>query len=105
MPLKTKKTKAADHSSSTNATQATALYRALKGDIIRGTLPPRQWLRIDLLRQRYGAGATPLREALNRLSTEGFVEQLDQRGFAVTDVNESYLDELQGKGKKNGRKK
>jgi DNA-binding GntR family transcriptional regulator len=96
MPIKTKtkKTEAADRASPANETQATTLYRALKGDIIRGSLAPRQWLRIDFLRKRYGAGATPLREALNRLSTEGFVEQKDQRGFAVTDVNESDLDEL-----------
>ena len=55
---------------------------------------PRQWLRIDWLRKRYGAGATPLREALNRLSAEGRVEQKDQRGFTLTDVNESDLGEL-----------
>jgi DNA-binding GntR family transcriptional regulator len=94
MPVNTKKAKADARSSSAQATQATTLYRTLKDDIIRGSLPPRQWLRIDLLRKRYRAGATPLREALNRLSAEGFVEQKDQRGFAVADVNESDLDEL-----------
>jgi len=94
MPVKAKKPNAADRPPAKHATQATTLYRALKGDIIRGSLPPRQWLRIDLLRNRYGAGASPLREALNRLSAEGFVEQKDQRGFAVSDVNESDLDEL-----------
>ena len=94
MPFKTQKTKAVDRASSSGATQATTLYRALKGDIIRGSLVPRQWLRIDWLRKRYGVGATPLREALNRLSAEGLVEQKDQRGFTVTDVNESDLDEL-----------
>jgi GntR family transcriptional regulator, carbon starvation induced regulator len=77
-----------------NATRATRLYRALKEDIIRGVLSPRQWLRIDVLRKRYSAGASPLREALNRLSAEGFVDQKDQRGFAVADTDESSLDEL-----------
>src|SRR5262245_3217139 len=77
-----------------SATRATTLYRALKEDIIRGALAPRQWLRIDWLRKRYNAGASPLREALNRLSAEGFVVQKDQRGFAVTDVTETDLDEL-----------
>jgi DNA-binding GntR family transcriptional regulator len=77
-----------------NVTQATTLYHTLKGDIIRGALTPRQWLRIDHLRKRYNAGASPLREALNRLSAEGFVEQKDQRGFVVADVNETSLDEL-----------
>jgi GntR family carbon starvation induced transcriptional regulator len=83
-----------DNGAAGNATRATKLYHSLKGDIIRGTLAPRQWLRIDLLRERYNAGASPLREALNRLSAEGFVVQKDQRGFIVADVNESHLDEL-----------
>lgn len=42
----------------TNATHATRLYRALKHDIIRGGLAPCEWLRIDMLRKRYGAGAS-----------------------------------------------
>jgi len=77
-----------------HATRATLLYRALKQDIIRGVLPPREWLRIDALRARYDAGASPLREALNRLSAEGLVEQNDQRGFTVADLNEADLDEI-----------
>ena len=77
-----------------SATRATKLYRALKEDIIGGALTPRQWLRIDVLRKRYNAGASPLREALNRLSAEGFVDQKDQRGFVVADINERSLDEL-----------
>jgi len=94
MAAKKSKSEVVDDSASGNATQATTLYHALKSDIIRGALTPRQWLRIDWLRKRYSAGASPLREALNRLSAEGFVEQKDQRGFVVADVNESNLDEL-----------
>ncbi len=94
MPTKKSKGGIADDVASENATQATTLYRMLKGDIIRGAVAPRQWLRIDFLRKRYDTGASPLREALNRLSAEGFVNQQDQRGFVVTDVNESDLDEL-----------
>ena len=77
-----------------HATRATLLYRALKEDIILGLLPPREWLRIDALRERYDAGASPLREALNRLSAEGLVEQKDQRGFVVADLNAADLDEI-----------
>jgi GntR family carbon starvation induced transcriptional regulator len=76
------------------ATRATLLYQSIKEDIILGALPPRERLRIDALRERYQTGASPLREALNRLSAEGFVQQSDQRGFAVTDLNESDLDEI-----------
>ena len=76
------------------ATRATTLYHQLKEDIIRGALPPRAWLRIDALRARYDAGASPLREALNRLSTEGLVEQNDQRGFVVADITDADVREI-----------
>jgi GntR family carbon starvation induced transcriptional regulator len=77
-----------------NATNATKLYRSLKLDIIQGALAPLERLRIDMLRKRYRAGASPLREALNRLSAEGFVVQNDQRGFAVADIPQEDLGEL-----------
>jgi DNA-binding GntR family transcriptional regulator len=83
-----------DGGATSAATRATTLYRAIKQDIIRGALSPKEWLRIDVLRERYSAGASPLREALNRLSAEGLVEQKDQRGFTVADIDENQLDEL-----------
>jgi DNA-binding GntR family transcriptional regulator len=76
------------------STRATKLYKSLKADIVRGVLAPREWLRIDALRKQYDAGASPLREALNRLSAEGFVIQRDQRGFVVADIDATDLDEL-----------
>jgi GntR family carbon starvation induced transcriptional regulator len=96
MTATTRRPKAApaNGDASGHATRATLLYRALKEDIIRGVLPPGEWLRIDALRTRYGAGASPLREALNRLSAEGFVEQSDQRGFTVAGLNEADFEEI-----------
>jgi GntR family transcriptional regulator, carbon starvation induced regulator len=76
------------------ATNATRLYGCLKRDIIEGGLAPGEWLRIDMLRKRYDAGATPLREALNRLSAEGFVVRNDQCGFAVPDMTDAELEEV-----------
>jgi DNA-binding GntR family transcriptional regulator len=81
--------------SASGTTRATALYRAIKQDIIRGELGPNEWLRIPLLRQRYGAGASPVREALNRLSSEGLVQQIDQRGFTVSGISEADLEEIE----------
>jgi GntR family transcriptional regulator, carbon starvation induced regulator len=75
-------------------TLASAAYRAIKEDIIGGVLVPREWLRIDALRERYGAGASPIREALNRLSAEGLVLQQDQRGFVVADLDQADLAEV-----------
>src|SRR6476646_1206187 len=79
--------------SARTATLASSAYRAIKEDIIGGVLAPREWLRIDALRERYGTGASPIREALNRLSAEGLVLQQDQRGFVVADLDEADLAE------------
>ena len=51
------------------------------------TLRPGQKLLIDFISERYGAGLNPVREALNRLSSEGLVERKDQRGFFVPPVS------------------
>lgn len=88
----TAKKKAVDEAA--GATRATWLYRTIKDDILRGALAPREWLRIDLLRERYDTGASPLREALNRLSAEGLVVQHDQRGFMVADIDDKDVAEI-----------
>lgn len=44
--------------------------------------------------ERYEAGQTPLREALNRLTSDGLVVFQDQRGFTVAAVSASELTEL-----------
>ncbi len=64
-------------------TRATAVYERLRADITQGVLEPGSKLRVEAMSQRYGVGASPLREALNRLSAEGLVARTDQRGFSV----------------------
>ncbi|MBN9428830.1 MAG: GntR family transcriptional regulator [Burkholderiales bacterium] len=75
-------------------TLATAVYRRLRTDIVKGQLQPGEKLRIEALSERYAVGASPLREALNRLSTEGLVAQKDQRGFVVAPISQEELTEL-----------
>jgi GntR family transcriptional regulator, carbon starvation induced regulator len=75
-------------------TRTSAIYEQLRRDIIRGELLPGEKLRIEVLRTRYKVGGTPLREALNRLSTEGLVTQSEQRGFRVTPISADDLLEL-----------
>ncbi len=69
-------------------------YELLRGDIVAGVLPPGSKLKIEVLRERYGIGASPLREALNRLCAEELVLQPEQRGFEVAPVSLSDLEEL-----------
>ncbi len=75
-------------------TIASSVYDQLRKDILSGALPPGQKLRIEPLRQRYQAGISPIREALNRLSAEGLVDRREQRGFYVIDTSDADLDEL-----------
>jgi GntR family transcriptional regulator, carbon starvation induced regulator len=75
-------------------TLATSIYGALRRDILRGVFRPGEKLRIDALVVRYEVGATPLREALNRLSSEDLVLRVDQRGFRVAPLSLDDLAEL-----------
>ncbi len=70
-------------------------YDLLRHDLIEGTLKPGTKLIIADLCERYGLGAMPLREALNRLSAEQFVEKHDQRGFTVPPLQADLFLEIQ----------
>lgn len=76
------------------ATRTSAVFANLRRDIVRGLLLPGEKLRVESLGQRYGVGTTPVREALNRLSTEGLVLQQDQKGFHVAPVSTADLLEV-----------
>jgi len=69
-------------------------YERLRADVLSGMWAPGLKLGIETLREHYGTGATPIREALNRLAAEGWVQHLDQRGFVVTPVSQDALREL-----------
>jgi GntR family carbon starvation induced transcriptional regulator len=64
-----------------------AAWDRLRTDIICGKLLPESRLRISKLRELYGIGASPLREALSRLVPDGFVVSMDRRGFMVAPVS------------------
>ena len=69
-------------------------YQRIKRDIIFGDLAPGAKLKLDGLRERYSASMSTLRETLNRLASEGFVDAQDQRGFFVTPVSREDLIEI-----------
>ena len=69
-------------------------YQRIKRDIIFGDLAPGSKLKLDGLRQRYKASMSTLRETLNRLASEGFVDAQDQRGFFVSPVSREDLIEI-----------
>jgi DNA-binding GntR family transcriptional regulator len=69
-------------------------YRAIRQDIIHGKLVPRVRLRLDSLRETYGASVSTLREILNRLTGEGLVAAEGQKGFSVTPVSQHEFENL-----------
>ena len=76
------------------ATRATSIYERLKADILSATLEPGRKLQLRFLMDHYDAGQTPLREALNRLTTEDLVIGKEQRGFFVKPISLEELGEL-----------
>jgi DNA-binding GntR family transcriptional regulator len=69
-------------------------YRLIRGDILRGTLAPGQKMKLDGLRDRYGAGISTLREALSRLTAEHLILAEGQRGFEVAPLSAANLRDL-----------
>jgi DNA-binding GntR family transcriptional regulator len=69
-------------------------YRRIRTDIIFGKLVPAEKLKLERLREDYGASVSTLRELLNRLASEGLVVAEAQRGFEVAPVSEENLREL-----------
>lgn len=66
----------------------------MRADIIACRLMPNERLRFETLRERYGMGTSPIREALMRLETEGLVELEQNKGFRVAEVSHENLIDL-----------
>ncbi len=63
------------------------IYNQIRRDILEGKLDPGLKLRFELLRSKYDAGTSTLRESLTRLTAEGLVVAEGQRGFRVAPVS------------------
>jgi len=66
----------------------------IERDILSGALAPDTKLKIRELKARYGIGASPMREALSRLSANGLVQVYGQRGFRVAPVSPNELTDI-----------
>lgn len=78
----------------TTETVGANTYQQIKRDIIFGALKPGSKLKLETLKSNYSASHSTLRETLNRLASEGFVEAPEQRGFLVTPVSQKDLEEI-----------
>lgn len=73
-------------------TLANKAYDQIRDNIIQGIHAPESPLRLAELKERYGMGFSPLREALNRLQSDRLVEIADLKGFRVAPAS---LEEMQ----------
>lgn len=64
-------------------------HQILTGQIVDGTR-----LRQDALAKEMGTSRIPVREALSRLESEGLVENYPHRGYVVTGLSRSEIEEL-----------
>ncbi|MCQ0986082.1 GntR family transcriptional regulator [Jiella marina] len=62
-------------------------YRALEESIVTLRLKPGEVLSENALAQQIGLGRTPVREAIQKLASEGLVVVLSRRGILVSEIN------------------
>ncbi len=71
-----------------------AALTLIRFDILNCRLMPSERLRVEALRERYGMGMSPIRDALMRLEAEGLVVLEQNKGFRVSDVSLDNLTDL-----------
>jgi DNA-binding GntR family transcriptional regulator len=71
-----------------------AIYRQIRSMILFGVLVPGQAVTIQGLTDMIGAGVTPVREAIRRLTAEGALETGGNRRVRVPLINRATLDEI-----------
>lgn len=69
-------------------------YQALRQAIVRGDFEPGARLRVEELTRRFAVSSSPVREALNRLTEQGLVRMLDNRGFRVAPLTAAGVSDI-----------
>jgi DNA-binding GntR family transcriptional regulator len=67
---------------------------ALKKDIATRKLIPGQKIIVRELSERYGVSETPIKQALNRLVTEGLVESIPRKGMRVKQIKWEDIEDI-----------
>lgn len=71
-----------------------AIYRRIRNMILFGSLVPGQAVTIQGLADMLGAGMTPAREAIRRLTAEGALEAGGNRRVRVPEITRRKLEEI-----------
>lgn len=70
------------------------VYERLSAEILDGRIPPGSSLREEQIAEVMGVSRTPVREALRRLSEEGFVEYFPHRGARLMTLTPERAHEI-----------
>jgi len=70
------------------------VYNHLKSEVLAGSFKPGERLTEEYLAKSLGVSRTPIREALHKLETEGFVTPLERRGFVVARDSREEMEDL-----------
>lgn len=70
------------------------VYERLSAEILDGRIPPGSNLREEQIAEVMGVSRTPVREALRRLSDEGFVEYFPHRGARLMKLTPERVHEI-----------
>ena len=69
-------------------------YKLIKDRLLSGAIKPGSRIREDLLAEEISMSRTPVREAINQLSAEGFVYQIPRKGIFATEITREELIDI-----------
>lgn len=69
-------------------------FRYIRDEIIRGKIDGRQHLTEGYFAERFGISKSPVREALNRLESEGLITIIPRRGAFVVQLSVKDIEEI-----------
>lgn len=84
----------ADHVTAGGRSVSARVYRELKNDIITCALRPGAHVFEGQLAERYRCSKTPVREALNTLQQEGYVQVIPRRGYVIAPVSVQDIQQI-----------
>jgi DNA-binding GntR family transcriptional regulator len=68
--------------------------QALRAALVAGEMRPGVLYSAPMLAEKFGVSATPVREAMLDLASEGLVEAVRNKGFRVTELSDDDLDDM-----------
>jgi len=70
------------------------LFYAIREDILSGTLQPNQKVSIEELAQRFGVSTTPVRDAIRRLESSGFLIVSPRKSVTIACLDEKAIKDV-----------